>query len=68
MQPSVTIQNRPLDLKLLPELESKWARLMQRVASDPVHLDGYAETLKHDFQEFRKHFEFKPDRQSRLDA
>lgn len=43
--------------------ESKWAKLVQRVVNDPVHLNGYAEILKHDFQEFREQFEFIHDRQ-----
>ncbi len=43
---------------------SRWARLVERVEADPVHLDGYSEQLKRDFREFRDGSEFKHDRQS----
>jgi len=43
------------------EEPSKWAKLVQRVQNDPVHLAGYAKTLQQDMQEFRENFEFKHD-------
>ena len=43
---------------------SRWARLVERVESDPVHLDGYSEQLKRDMREFRDDFAFQHDRGS----
>ncbi len=43
---------------------SRWARLVERVEADPVHLDGYSEQLKRDMREFRDDFAFRHDRQS----
>jgi len=40
---------------------SKWAKIVQRVENDPVHLAGYSEQLKKDMKEFRDDFEFKHD-------
>lgn len=37
---------------------SKWARIVQRVENDPVHLAGYSDELKKDMKEFRDNFEF----------
>ena len=41
---------------------SRWARIVERIEADPVHLDGYSEQLKTDMREFRENFEFKHDR------
>ena len=41
---------------------SRWARLVERIEADPVHLDGYSEQLKRDMREFRDDFEFRHDR------
>jgi len=38
---------------------SKWAKIVQRVENDPVHLAGYSEQLKTDMQKFRNNFELK---------
>jgi len=38
---------------------SKWAKMVQRVQNDPIHLEGYSEQLKQDMREFRESFEFK---------
>jgi hypothetical protein len=43
---------------------SRWARLVERVEADPVHLDGYSEQLKRDIRQFRDEFAFKHDRPS----
>ncbi len=42
---------------------SRWARLVERVEGDPIHLDGYAERLKRDLREFRDDFAFRHDRE-----
>ncbi|GAK59233.1 hypothetical protein U27_06210 [Candidatus Vecturithrix granuli] len=41
---------------------SKWARIVQRVQNDPVHLDGYSEQFKQDIREFRNHFTLMHDK------
>lgn len=41
--------------------QSKWAKIVQRVEDDPVHLAGYSEQLKKDMKEFRNNFDFKHD-------
>lgn len=41
---------------------SKWARIVQRVQNDPVHLAGYSEQLKQDIREFRNHFTLMHDK------
>ena len=41
---------------------SKWAKIAQRVHTDPVHLAGYSQQLKKDMREFRENFEFIHDR------
>ncbi len=46
-----------------PAEPSRWARLAQRVAEDPVHLDGYSEQLIRDAREFRDEFAFRHDRE-----
>ena len=33
---------------------SKWAKIVQRVEDDPVHLEGYSERLKKDMRERRE--------------
>lgn len=38
---------------------SKWAKMVQRVQYDPIHLEGYSDQLKQDMREFRESFEFK---------
>ena len=43
---------------------TRWARLVERVEADPIHLDGYSEQLKRDIREFRDDFAFRHDRQS----
>ena len=43
---------------------SRWARLVERVEADPIHLDGYSEQLKRDMREFRDDFAFRHDRRS----
>ncbi len=43
------------------EKPSKWAKIVQRVENDPVHLAGFSEQLKKDMKEFRDDFEFKHD-------
>ncbi len=43
---------------------SRWARLVERVEADPIHLDGYSEQLKRDVREFRDDFTFRHDRGS----
>ncbi|MBL7093743.1 hypothetical protein ISS22_07200 [candidate division KSB1 bacterium] len=40
---------------------SKWAKIVQRVENDPIHLEGYSEQLKNDIKEFRDNFDFKHD-------
>ncbi len=45
-----------------PDSRSRWARLVERIEADPVHLDGYGAQLKSDMREFRENFEFKHDR------
>jgi len=42
-----------------PTEPSKWAKMVQRVQNDPIHLEGYSEQLKHDMREFRESFELK---------
>jgi len=44
------------------EKPSRWARLVQRIEEDPVHLDGYSRQLEKDSREFRDGFEFRHDR------
>ena len=41
--------------------QSKWAKIVQRVENDPIHLEGYSEQLKKDIKEFRDNFDFKHD-------
>lgn len=43
---------------------SRWARLVERIEADPVHLDGYSDQLKRDMREFRDNFAFPHDRES----
>ncbi len=43
---------------------SRWARLVERVDADPIHLDGYSEQLKRDMRDFRDDFAFRHDRGS----
>lgn len=45
-----------------PRSRSRWARIVERVEANPVHLDGYSKQLKKDMREFRENFEFKHDR------
>jgi len=40
----------------------RWAKIVQRVQNDPVHLDGYSQQLKKDMKEFRENFEFLHDK------
>ncbi|KHD06081.1 hypothetical protein PN36_17125 [Candidatus Thiomargarita nelsonii] len=39
-----------------------WAKIAQRIHTDPVHLAGYSQQLKKDMREFRENFEFLHDR------
>jgi hypothetical protein len=41
---------------------SKWAKIAQRIHTDPVHLAGYSQQLKKDLREFRENFEFLHDK------
>ena len=43
---------------------SRWAKLVERVEADPIHLEGYSEQLKRDMREFRDDFAFRHDRRS----
>ena len=40
----------------------RWAKVVQRVQNDPIHLDGYSQQLKKDMKEFRENFEFLHDK------
>jgi hypothetical protein len=40
----------------------RWAKIVQRVQNDPIHLDGYSQQLKKDMKEFRENFEFLHDK------
>ncbi len=46
------------------ETSSRWAKLVERIEADPVHLDGYSGQLKRDMQELRDDFAFRHDRDS----
>ncbi len=46
------------------EARSRWAKLVERVEADPIHLDGYSGQLKRDMREFRDEFAFRHDRES----
>jgi hypothetical protein len=52
-----TMQQAQADAKL-----SKWAKIVQRVQEDPIHLAGYSEQLKKDMKEFRTNFELIHDK------
>jgi hypothetical protein len=41
---------------------SRWAKIVQRVQNDPIHLDGYSQQLKKDMKKFRENFEFLHDK------
>ncbi len=41
---------------------NRWAKIVQRVQNDPIHLDGYSQQLKKDMKEFRENFEFLHDK------
>ncbi len=43
---------------------SRWAKLVERVEADPIHLDGYSGQLQRDMREFRADFAFRHDRES----
>jgi len=43
---------------------SKWAKIAQGIANDPIHLAGYSKQLKKDMKEFRDNFEFSHDNYS----
>lgn len=43
---------------------SRWAKLVERVEADPIHLDEYSSQLKRDMREFRDGFTFQHDRGS----
>ena len=45
------------------EASSRWAKLVERVEADPIHLDGYSGQLKRDMREFRDDFAFRHDRE-----
>ena len=47
---------------LLDSKPSKWAKIAQRIANDPIHLAGYSKQLKKDMKEFRDNFEFFHDK------
>jgi hypothetical protein len=53
-------KNHQLPSSKVPE-PSKWAKIVQRVQNDPVHLAGYSQQLKKDMKEFRENFEFLHD-------
>lgn len=40
---------------------SKWAKIVQRVEDDPVHLKGYSTQLQKDMKEFRENSGFNHD-------
>ncbi len=46
------------------EASSRWAKLVERVEADPIHLDGYSGQLKRDMREFRDGLRFRHDRES----
>ena len=47
-----------------PAKPSRWARLVERIETDPIHLDGYSEQLKRDSRAFRNDSEFRHDCES----
>lgn len=55
------LAERPAD-EGSPRVPSRWARLAERVAKDPDHLDGYASQLARDGRIFRDDFAFRHDR------
>lgn len=57
------VKESPPSEEKAPAEPSRWARLAQRIAEDPVHLDGYSEQLIRDAREFRDDFAFRHDRE-----
>ncbi len=43
---------------------SRWAKLVERIEADPIHLDGHSGQLKRDIREFRDESAFRHDRES----
>ncbi len=57
------LQVRLAERQRLTTEPSRWARLAQRIAEDPVHLDGYSRELQRDAREFRDGFAFRHDQE-----
>ncbi len=53
------LENRSVQMEPSDSGLSKWARISQRVRSNPVHLGEYTHQLKKDMKEFRENFEFR---------
>jgi len=53
------LKNRPGQERSFDPKLSKWARISQRVRSNPVRLGEYTHQLKKDMKEFRENFEFR---------
>jgi hypothetical protein len=53
------LESRPAQATSSDSGLSKWARISQRVRSNPVRLGEYTHQLKKDMKEFRENFEFR---------